>query len=53
MGVVAGYSCWSGRLPGGPQAIAAVEQLIGHQMGPRARDSSPGRRSVGRRRATR
>jgi hypothetical protein len=38
MGVVAGYLVWSGRLPGGAQAIVAVEQLIGHQMGPQGRD---------------
>jgi len=38
MGVVAGYLFWSGRLPGGAQAIVAVEQLIGHQMGPEGRD---------------
>jgi len=38
MGVVAGYLLWGGRLPGGPQAIAAVERLIGHQMGPPGRD---------------
>ncbi len=38
MGVVAGYLYWTGRLPGGAQAIVAVEQLIGHQMGPQGRD---------------
>jgi len=38
MGVVAGYLLWSGRLPGGPQAINAVERLVGHQMGPPGRD---------------
>src|ERR1700689_1740805 len=38
MGVVAGYLLWSGRLPGGAQAIVAVEQLVGHQMGPQGRD---------------
>jgi hypothetical protein len=38
MGVVAGYLWWSGRLPGGPQAIAVVERLVGHQMGPPGRD---------------
>ncbi|HTZ09796.1 MAG TPA: hypothetical protein VMB72_12015, partial [Acidimicrobiales bacterium] len=38
MGVVAGYLLWSGRLPGGPQAINAMERLIGHQMGPPGRD---------------
>ena len=34
MGIVAGHLLWSGRLPGGPQAIAVVERLIGHPMGP-------------------
>ena len=38
MGVIGGYLLWSGRLPGGPQAIAVVERLIGHQMGPVGRD---------------
>jgi hypothetical protein len=38
MGIVAGYLLWSNRLPGGPQAIAVVERLIGHQMGPPGRD---------------
>jgi hypothetical protein len=38
MGVVAGYLFWSGRLPGGAQSIVAVEQLVGHQMGPQGRD---------------
>ena len=38
MGVIGGYLLWSGRLPGGPQAIAVVERLIGHQMGPIGRD---------------
>jgi hypothetical protein len=38
MGVVAGYLLWSGRLPAGPQAIAVVERLVGHQMGTRGRD---------------
>lgn len=38
MGVVAGFLLWSGRLPGGPQAVAVVERLIGHQMGPQGRD---------------
>ena len=33
MGVVAGFLLWSGRLPGGPQAIAVVERLIGRQHG--------------------
>ena len=38
MGVIAGYLFWSGRLPGGAQAIMAVEKLIGRQMGPPGRD---------------
>ncbi|HLX89098.1 MAG TPA: hypothetical protein VKR22_11665 [Acidimicrobiales bacterium] len=38
MGVMGGYLLWSGRLPGGPQAIAVIERLIGHQMGPIGRD---------------
>jgi hypothetical protein len=38
MGVVAGYLMWSDRLPGGAQAIVAVEQLVGRQMGPEGRD---------------
>jgi hypothetical protein len=38
MGVVGGYLLWSGRLPGGPQAIAVVERLVGHPMGPTGRD---------------
>ena len=37
MGVAAGYLLWSGRLPGGPQAIAVVEQLVRRQMGPAGR----------------
>jgi hypothetical protein len=38
MGVIGGFLLWTGRLPGGPQAIAVVERLIGHQMGPTGRD---------------
>jgi hypothetical protein len=38
MGVIGGFLLWTGRLPGGPQAIAVVERLIGHQMGPLGRD---------------
>jgi hypothetical protein len=38
MGVVSGYLLWSGRLPGGPQAIAAIERLVGRQLGPLGRD---------------
>ncbi|MDA8358624.1 MAG: hypothetical protein M0Z95_20555 [Actinomycetota bacterium] len=33
MGVVAGFLVWSRRLPSGPQAVALVETLVGHQMG--------------------
>jgi len=33
MGVVAGFLVWSGRLATGPQAVALVETLVGHQMG--------------------
>jgi hypothetical protein len=36
--VIGGFLLWTGRLPGGPQAIAVVERLIGHQMGPLGRD---------------
>jgi len=38
MGVVAGYLRWAGMLPSGPQAIAAVEQLLHRQMGPPGRE---------------
>ncbi len=38
MGVVAGVLVWSGRLPSGPQAIALVEQVVGHQMGSAGRE---------------
>ena len=38
MGVIAGYLFWSGRLPGGAQAIVVVEKLVGRQMGPPGRD---------------
>ena len=38
MGVVAGFLVWSGRLPSGPQAIALVEHLVGHQMGSSGRE---------------
>lgn len=37
-GLMAGYLLWSGRLPGGPPAIAVVERLVGKQMGPAGRD---------------
>jgi len=38
MGVVAGYLLWCHRLPGGSQAIAVTERLVGRQMGPQGRD---------------
>jgi hypothetical protein len=38
MGVVAGFLVWSGRLPSGPQAVALVENLVGHQMGSTGRE---------------
>jgi len=38
MGVVAGYLLWGHRLPGGSQAIAVTERLVGRQMGPQGRD---------------
>ena len=38
LGVVGGYLLWCGRLPGGPQAMAAVEQLTSRQMGPMGRE---------------
>jgi hypothetical protein len=38
MGVIGGFLLWSNRLPGGAQAIAVVERLVGHQMGPVGRD---------------
>jgi hypothetical protein len=38
MGVVGGFLLWTGRLPGAPQAVAVVERLVGHQMGPSGRD---------------
>ena len=38
MGVVAGYLVWSGRIASGPQAVALVEHLVGHRMGPVGRE---------------
>jgi hypothetical protein len=38
MGVVAGFLVWSGRLTSGPQAIALVEGVVGHQMGAAGRE---------------
>jgi len=38
MGVVAGFLVWSGRLGSGPQAVALVEHVVGHQMGSRGRE---------------
>ena len=56
MGVIAGYLRWSGKVPSGPQSIAAVERIVRRQMGPRGRqivalspelDTGPGGRSEG------
>jgi hypothetical protein len=38
MGTVAGFLVWSGRLESGPQAIAVVEHVVGHQMGSNGRE---------------
>jgi len=38
MGVTAGYLVWSGRIATGPQAIALVEHVVGHQMGSGGRE---------------
>jgi hypothetical protein len=38
VGAVAGFLLWSGRLPGGPQAIAVAERLSGRQLGPNGRE---------------
>jgi len=38
MGVVGGYLVWSGRVPSEPQAVALVENLIGHRMGSTGRE---------------
>jgi hypothetical protein len=37
-GTVAGYLVWSGRVPTGPQSVALVEHLVGHQMGSEGRE---------------
>jgi hypothetical protein len=37
-GVAAGYLLWSRRLPGGAQAIAALERMTRRQMGPLGRE---------------
>src|SRR5204862_2357130 len=37
MGVIAGFLRWSGKLPSGPQSIAAVERIVRRQMGPLGR----------------
>jgi hypothetical protein len=37
MGVIAGYLRWSGKVPSGPQSIAAVERIVRRQMGPLGR----------------
>ncbi len=38
MGVAAGYLVWTKRVGSGPQAVALVEHLVGHQMGPAGRE---------------
>jgi len=38
MGVMAGYLLHAALLPSGPQAIAIVERIVGHQMGPPGRE---------------
>jgi len=38
MGVVAGFLVWTGRLPTGPQAVALIEHVVGHQMGSGGRE---------------
>lgn len=38
MGALAGFLVWSGRVTSGPQAVALVERLIGHQMGSAGRE---------------
>lgn len=38
VGAVAGYLLWSGRLAGGPQAVAVTERLVGRQLGSPGRD---------------
>jgi hypothetical protein len=38
MGAMAGFLVWSGRVPSAPQAVALVERLVGHQMGPAGRE---------------
>jgi hypothetical protein len=37
MGVIAGFLRWSGKVPSGPQSIAAVERIVRRQMGPLGR----------------
>ncbi len=38
MGVMAGFLVWSGRLTSGPQAVALLERVVGHQMGSSGRE---------------
>jgi hypothetical protein len=38
MGIMAGFLLWNAMLPSGPQAIAIVEQMVHHQMGPPGRE---------------
>ena len=38
MGVAAGYLVWTKRVTHGPHAVALIEHLVGHQMGPAGRE---------------
>jgi hypothetical protein len=38
MGTMAGFLVWSDRLPTGPQAVALIEQVVGHAMGSEGRE---------------
>jgi hypothetical protein len=38
MGTTAGFLVWSGKLRSAPQAIALVEHVVGHHMGPNGRE---------------
>jgi hypothetical protein len=38
MGTMAGFLVWSDRLQTGPQAVALIEQVVGHAMGSEGRE---------------
>jgi hypothetical protein len=38
MGTMAGFLVWSDRLSSGPQAVALMEQVVGHAMGSEGRE---------------